>query len=96
MDKSVLVGPLTRLALRAIHPLPQGARGGSTLLTNSMRPSPLVGEGARRVIELAGEFDWDEGYGIFPHAPLRRVEYPSPARSPLSRKGRGGPGTGLI
>ena len=45
--------PLTRLGLRPIHPLPQGARGGSTPEVGTACPSPLAGEGARRA---------DEGY----------------------------------
>src|SRR5690606_5184054 len=45
--------PLTRLALRAIHPLPQGERGEPAFRLNAVPPSPLVGEGARRADEGA-------------------------------------------
>jgi|GEM_PF-2022274 hypothetical protein len=38
--------PLIRLALRAIHLLPQGEKGGPVLVQLLFPPSPLEGEGA--------------------------------------------------
>ncbi len=48
---SAAKGPLTRLGLRPIHPLPQGERGNSAFAIHPAPPSPLAGEGARRADE---------------------------------------------
>ena len=49
----IVAVPLIRLALRAIHLLPQGEKDPDCELP-ALSPSPLAGEGARRADEGVG------------------------------------------